>query len=128
MLNDFLDYLGQAPAPAHKKAPKTQPQPQPKTADFVRAADIVPAPVVLAPVKAANQPAEYVTGHNAGLILVEGYSERSFAIFGDTKPMKAKLNQLGGKFNPWLKKDGVATPGYIFSVTRLDSVKQALNL
>lgn len=56
------------------------------------------------------------------------YSERSFAIFGDTKPVKAQLEGLFGKFNRYLKKDGVATPGYIFSIGRLDAVKKALNL
>lgn len=56
------------------------------------------------------------------------YSERSFAIFGDTKPMQAKLEALGGKFNRWLKRDGIATPGFIFSIGRIDSVRKALNL
>lgn len=56
------------------------------------------------------------------------YSERSFAIFGDTKPMQAKLEALGGKFNRWLKREGVATPGYIFSIGRIESVQKALNI
>lgn len=56
------------------------------------------------------------------------YSDRSFAIFGDTKPMQAQLETLYGKFNRYLKRDGVATPGYIFSIGRLDAVRKALNL
>lgn len=115
MYNDFLDYLGQAPAPARKPATRTQPKA--KAPSFVRSADIVPQSIVVPEMKPANT-----------LILVENYSERSFAIFGDTKPMKDKLDQLGGKFNRWLKKEGQSTPGYIFSVTRLDTVKKALNL
>lgn len=56
------------------------------------------------------------------------YSERSFAIFGDTKPIKDKLMSLQGKFNPRLNRNGVATPGYIFSIGRIDAVRKALNI
>jgi len=56
------------------------------------------------------------------------YSERSFAIFGDTKPLKEKLMGLGGKFNAYLRRDGIATPGYIFSIGRKDAVRKALNI
>ena len=56
------------------------------------------------------------------------YSERSFAIFGDTKLVKDQLDQLYGKFNRFLRKDGVVTPGYIFSIGRIDAVRKALNL
>lgn len=56
------------------------------------------------------------------------YSDRSFAIFGDTKPVKDQLHALYGKFNRYLKRNGGTEPGYIFSIGRLDSVKKALNL
>lgn len=56
------------------------------------------------------------------------YSEKSFAIFGDTKPRKDQLEALGGSFNRWLKKDGIPTPGFIFSMKRIDNVRKALNL
>lgn len=56
------------------------------------------------------------------------YSERSFAVFGDTKPLQAQLEALGGKFNRWLKRDGTPTPGYIFSINRIDSVRKALSI
>jgi hypothetical protein len=56
------------------------------------------------------------------------YSERSFAIFGDTRAVKGQLDELGGKFNRFLKKDGVSTPGYIFSISRIDNVRKAMNI
>lgn len=56
------------------------------------------------------------------------YSDRSFAIFGDTKPMQRQLQDLGGKFNRFLKRDGIATPGYIFSITRIDAVRKTFSI
>lgn len=76
-----------------------------------------PTPALIAPAETQKPALELVM-----------YSERSFAIFGDTKPVKDQLTGLFGKFNPYLKKDGVATPGYIFSIGRLDTVKKALSL
>ncbi|CDN31881.1 hypothetical protein BN938_1801 [Mucinivorans hirudinis] len=52
------------------------------------------------------------------------YSEKSFAIIGDTKPIKETLKQLGGCFNGRLS----CGAGWIFSKTKLDTVKQTLLL
>lgn len=70
---------------------------------------------------------EVLQGPKPALELVN-YSERSFAVFGDTKPMQSTLEGLGGKFNRWLKRDGIATPGYIFSINRIDAVRKALSI
>lgn len=58
-----------------------------------------------------------------GLELID-YSEKSFAIIGDTKPIKEKLSDLGGSFNGRLS----CGPGWIFSKSRINNVKQALNM
>lgn len=58
-----------------------------------------------------------------GLELID-YSEKAFAIIGDTKPIKETLSDLGGSFNSRLK----CGPGWIFSKARMDTVKQTLNI
>lgn len=50
------------------------------------------------------------------------YSEKSFAIIGDTKPIKKILSDLGGSFNSHLS----CGPGWIFSKSKIDKVKQTL--
>lgn len=52
------------------------------------------------------------------------YSEKSFAIIGETKPIKKTLSALGGSFNGRLS----CGPGWIFSKSRINTVKQALNI
>ena len=49
--------------------------------------------------------------------LVE-YSEKSFAIVGETKEIKDNLKELGGKFNKYLK----CGSGWIFSNKRKETV------
>lgn len=50
------------------------------------------------------------------------YSEKAFAIVGDTKAHKAQLKKLGGRFNPKLK----CGAGWIFSKKRGKEVATAL--
>lgn len=45
------------------------------------------------------------------LQIVEDYSEKSFAVVGDTKPLRKQLAQLGGSYNPRL----TCGAGWIFS-------------
>lgn len=59
---------------------------------------------------------------------VEKYSEYSFAVFGDTKPIKEDLKRLGGKFNPCLKYGEERRAGWIFALRHLDAVKNFLQL
>lgn len=58
-----------------------------------------------------------------GLEIID-YSEKSFAIIGDTKPIKETLKQLGGCFNGRLS----CGAGWIFSKTKLNIVKQTLSI
>jgi hypothetical protein len=59
----------------------------------------------------------------AGIEIID-YSEKAFAIIGDTKPVKDHLKKLGGRFNFRLK----CGPGWIFPKTKLDQVKNSLGL
>lgn len=127
-INDFLEYANTGTAPTvysrqqpAKKATTLRPRPTVATATIPRpvVASVQPTPKNLSVMPAqASKPA---------LELVM-YSERSFAIFGDTKPLQDQLEGLCGKFNRYLKRDGIVTPGYIFSITRLDKVKKTLSL
>lgn len=52
------------------------------------------------------------------------YSDKAFAVIGDTKPIKELLFSLGGSFNRFLK----CGEGWIFSKRHLSNVKQKLAL
>jgi hypothetical protein len=43
------------------------------------------------------------------------YTEKSVAVFGDTKSFKEELLKLGGKFNGSLTRNGEKVAGWIFS-------------
>lgn len=57
------------------------------------------------------------------------YSEKSFAVFGNTKPCKELLKELGGKFNMYLKAThGFTFAGWIFPISKKQEVLEALGL
>lgn len=56
-------------------------------------------------------------------IFVVDYSEKAFAVFGDTKPHAEELGRMFGKFGLY-KLEGKPTPGWIFSKRRLQCVEQ----
>ena len=57
------------------------------------------------------------------------YSEKAIAVKGDTKPIKDELSALGGRFNFRLNaEDGSKFAGWVFPKTKLDEVKNLLNL
>jgi len=45
------------------------------------------------------------------LQIIEDYSEKSFAVVGDTKPLRKELSLLGGAYNPRL----TCGAGWVFS-------------
>ena len=51
------------------------------------------------------------------------YSEKAIAVYGETKPIKDKLKELGGRYNPNLK-DG---KGWIFSKAKREAVQQMIS-
>ena len=60
------------------------------------------------------------------------YSEKSFAIFGDSKPIKDTLKLIGGKFNACLKDkneqgETITTPGWIFSAKLKPELEKIIN-
>ncbi len=59
----------------------------------------------------------------AGEVTLIDYSEKSFAVIGDTKPIKDKLKNLGGKFNFRL----TCGAGWVFPKTSLEKVQAALS-
>lgn len=70
----------------------------------------------------SNKPADKVLSPPV-LELID-YSEKSFAIIGETKPIKETLKTLGGSFNGRLS----CGPGWIFSKSKIDTVKLTLQL
>lgn len=67
------------------------------------------------------KPVESVSGFE----IVE-YSEKSIAVFGDTKSIKEELKAIGGKFNPALKNNGEKRAGWIFPKKQADKVRALL--
>ena len=56
-------------------------------------------------------------------VQIVDYSEKAFAVVGDTKTIKDDLKRLGGRFNPKL----TCGAGWIFSKKVLDEVQKYLN-
>jgi hypothetical protein len=55
------------------------------------------------------------------LVLID-YSEKSFAIFGETKKHKGKLKEFKAKFNPFLNFEGGKKPGWVISKKNADCI------
>ena len=60
--------------------------------------------------------------------LIVDYSQKTLAIFGNTKPMKDKLKELGGRFNPKLTHEGTKKAGWIFSKSKEQELRNLLNI
>jgi len=56
------------------------------------------------------------------------YSEKSLAVFGDTKSIKEQLAALGGRFNKYLTMNGQKSAGWVFSKTKEPELRQLVNL
>lgn len=48
-------------------------------------------------------------------IEVVDYSDPSYAIFGDTKPLKDRIKEIGGRFNKFLKRGSETCAGWVIS-------------
>lgn len=73
------------------------------------------------PAQECNQEAEEI-----GSFKIVDYSEKAFAVVGDTREIKDTLKQHGGRFNPSLTVGGSKCAGWIFSKKNLDEVRLAL--
>lgn len=74
------------------------------------------------PKQEQNQTAEEI-----GAFTIVDYSEKAFAVVGDTREIKDTLKQHGGRFNPSLTVGGSKCAGWIFSKRSIDAVRNALN-
>ena len=113
-------------APA--KAEKAQPAPKPILKAITQALPVqavVPTPAVqLSTMTSAdllNEKAEPAAETPPACTIID-YSDKAFAVIGETKPIKDKLYAAGGKFNYNLK----CGAGWIFSKKRLTEVKELL--
>lgn len=73
------------------------------------------------PAHECNKEAEEI-----GAFKIVDYSEKAFAVVGDTREIKDILKQHGWRFNPSLTVDGSKCAGWIFSKKNLDAVRLAL--
>lgn len=53
-------------------------------------------------------------------LTIKDYSDKAIAIYGNTKEIKDRLKELGGRFNPHLR-DGA---GWVFPKTKAENVRQ----
>ncbi|MDR1120681.1 MAG: fusion protein [Dysgonamonadaceae bacterium] len=71
-----------------------------------------------------NPMAEPITGDYT----IVDYSEKSVAIFGDTRAIKEQLSTLGGRFNKFLTLKGKKCAGWIFQKNKEDDLRKLVNL
>lgn len=63
-----------------------------------------------------------------GEFILVDYSEKAVALFGDTKPIKDALSDLGGRFNSRLTYDGQKRAGWIFQKAKEAQVRQLIGM
>ena len=74
-----------------------------------------------------KKPAKIFQELPGGVFEIVSYSEKAIAVFGDTKPLKEKFKAIGGRFNPFLKKNGEKMAGWIFPVSKSADLSLILN-
>jgi hypothetical protein len=58
---------------------------------------------------------------------IVNYTLRTIAVCGSTKPLRDALFELGGKYNPRLKKDGRnERPGWVFPLIKAEIVREVV--
>jgi hypothetical protein len=57
------------------------------------------------------------------------YSDKSFVVYGETKPIKNVLKALGGRFNAFLRPNNSETcvPGWVFPIKCREAVEEAIS-
>ena len=76
--------------------------------------------------KAAPKAGKAETTADINKISIVKYSDKSFAIIGETKPFKEILKGLNCRFNGFLTVNNIKQPGWIFSAKRLEDITTAL--
>jgi len=93
--------------------------------------DIATEPVVSSADAVAKNITSNTSCHSSqtSAITIVPYSEKSVAVFGDTKPVKDNLRALGGRFNKYLKgPDGASQPGWVFMNKMRPELEQLLSM
>jgi len=60
--------------------------------------------------------------------VIVNYSQKALAVFGDTRPIKKQLRDLGGLFNPKLTHEGQKKAGWIFHKSKEQEVRDFLTV
>lgn len=63
-----------------------------------------------------------------GDFTIVSYSEKSVAIFGDTKSIKEQLAALGGRFNKYLTHNGQKRAGWVFPKSKEPELYQLIKV
>ena len=69
----------------------------------------------------------FYTTTQGEFILVD-YSDKAIALFGDTKPIKDRLSDLGGRFNSRLTHNGQKRAGWIFQKAKEAQVRELIGM
>jgi len=106
---------------------------------LVSAKPVIQAPAIVTPVPAPAKTVEAAKKPEMSNVTIEDilqadspkvtvkivdYSDKAFAVIGETKPIKDTLRSLGGSFNAHLK----CGAGWIFSKKRLQAIESHFNL
>lgn len=59
---------------------------------------------------------------------IVNYSEKSIAVFGDTKPIKDELCAIGGRFNSHLTYEGEKKAGWVFQKSKVEPLRKLLGM
>lgn len=73
-----------------------------------------------------EEPTETATSATGKYTIVD-YSEKSVAIFGETRAIKEQLSALGGRFNRYLTLNGDRCAGWIFQKSKEDKLRRLIN-
>ena len=75
-----------------------------------------------------TKPVQQPTEKNVRKVFLYDYSEKSVAVFGETRPIKDKLKSMGGRFNAYLHPFGPenAMPGWIFPAKKRDELAELI--
>ena len=74
-----------------------------------------------------ESPKQEQTTAQGEFILVD-YSDKAIALFGDTKPIKDRLSDLGGRFNSRLTHNGQKRAGWIFQKAKEAQVRELIGM
>jgi len=78
------------------------------------------------PRETAKAPTKSAPEAKGGPLCIVDYSDKAIAVFGDTRPLASTFKAIGGRFNPFLKQNGICTPGWIFQASKRAEIEKAI--